>query len=254
MEASILTSKRYANKVCLVTGATMGIGYSIAEQFGLEGATVIICSRKDTNVKKAENDLKSKGIAVDAFICNINSKDERKKMLQSIKDKYNRLDVLVSNVAVNPYFGASMDMTEDAFDKIFEVNVKNTFFLIKECLPLLKSTKNSNVLIISSQVGYTPFPMIGVYSMSKTCLLSMTKLLGEELAKFGIRVNSIAPGVINTKFAKALIENELGSGNFLKRPGVPKEIGLAAAFVCSDEASFITGENICINGGMHGRL
>ena len=254
MENTKLETKRFSNKICLITGGTQGIGLAIAKELGEEGAIVIICSRKSQNVKDAENYLKGFGINVEAYVCNVNNKEERKKMFNTIKNKYNRLDVLVCNVAVNPYFGPSYEVSEEVFDKIFEVNVKNTFFMIKECLPILKNAKSSNILIISSQVAYTPFPDIGIYSMSKTVLLSMTKLLAEELAKFRIRVNSLAPGVINTKFSKALIETDLAANNFLKRPGNPKEVAFAAAFVCSEEASFITGEIICINGGMHGRL
>jgi dehydrogenase/reductase SDR family protein 4 len=254
MNSSSQTQKRHQNKVALVTGSTMGIGFAIAEKLGLEGATVIICSRKAENVKQAENDLKKNGIKVEGIACNVNNKEERNKLIKHIKDKYNRLDILVCNVAVNPYFGNSYDIGEREFDKIFEVNVKNTFFTIKECLPILKTTKNSNILIISSWGGYAPFSQIGVYSMSKTVLFAMTRLLADELAKFNIRVNCLAPGIINTKFASAIADSDEAKVNFMKRTGIPSEISGAAAFFCSEEASFITGETLCITGGMHGRL
>jgi dehydrogenase/reductase SDR family protein 4 len=246
--------KKYKNKVVLITGSTMGIGLAIAEKFGLEEATVIICSRKKENLEKAELYLKSKGITVDAYICNVNNKEERKNLIQSIEQKHKKLDVLVCNVAVNPHFGPSNDITEKEFDKIFEVNVKNTFFTIKESLPILKVSKNPNILIISSQAGYTPFNFIGIYSVSKTALLSLTKLLAQEFAKFNIRVNCIAPGIINTKMSKAIIDSDEAKNNFMGRAGLPSEISGAALFLCSEEASFITGETVCINGGMHGRL
>lgn len=249
-----LKDDRYKNKICLVTGSTMGIGYAIAEKLGLEGGTIIVCSRKLENVKTAEADLKSKGIKCEPIACNFNSKEERKKLYQTINDKYGKLDVLVCNVAVNPYFGPAIDIGEKEFDKIFESNVKNTFFTIKEALPLMKNAKNSSILIISSQTAYTHFPNIGVYSMSKTALLSMTRVLADELAKYTIRVNCLAPGIINTKMSKALMETDMVKTNFLKRPGLPKEISGAAAFLCSEDASFITGETVCITGGMHGRL
>jgi dehydrogenase/reductase SDR family member 4 len=245
---------KFTNKVCLITGSTMGIGLAMAEKFGLEDATVIICSRKKENLEAAESKLKGKGIKVDSYVCNVNDKEQRKKLLSAINEKYQKLDVLVCNVAVNPHFGYSYDISEKEFDKIFEVNVKNTFFTIKESLPILKNAKNPSILIISSQAGYTPFSSIGVYSVSKTALFSMTKLLAEELAKFKIRVNCIAPGIINTKMSQAIINSNEAKMNFMKRPGLPSEISGAAAFLCSDEASFITGETLCITGGMHGRL
>lgn len=247
-------AKKYKNKVVLVTGSTMGIGLAMAEKFGLEEATVIICSRKQKNLENAANYLKSKGITVDAFVCNMNSKEDRKNLMTQIEQKYKKLDVLVCNVAVNPHFGPSYEIEENAFDKIFEVNVKNTFFTIKESLGLLKASKKASILIISSQAGYTPFNFIGVYSISKTALFSMTKLLAQELAKFRIRVNCIAPGIINTKMSQAIIDSAEAKNNFMGRAGVPHEISGAAVFLCSEDASFITGETVCINGGMHGRL
>lgn len=247
-------TKKYTNKVCLITGSTMGIGLAMAEKFGLEDANVIICSRKKENLESAEQKLISLGIKVESYVCNVNDKEQRKNLLNSINEKYHKLDVLICNVAVNPHFGNSYDISEREFDKIFEVNVKNTFFTIKESLPMLKNAKNPSVLIISSQAGYTPFPSIGVYSVSKTALFSMTKLLAEELAKFKIRVNCIAPGIIQTKMSQAIIDSDEAKLNFMKRPGVPSEIAGAAVFLCSEEAAFITGETVCINGGMHGRL
>lgn len=247
-------NEKFNNKICLVTGSSLGIGFAIAERLGAEGALVIICSRFRENLALAEEKLKSKDIKVDAIICNVNEKDQRKNLLNYINEKYQRLDVLVCNVAANPHFGKSYDISEKEFEKIFDVNVKNTFFMVKESLPLLKNGTYSNVLLISSQAGFTPFTCIGVYSISKTCLFSMAKLLAEELAKFKIRVNCIAPGIIKTRGPQAFIECEEAKINFMKRSGMPKEVANAAAFLCSDEASFITGETICVNGGMHGRL
>lgn len=245
---------RYDKKICLVTGSSQGIGYEILKRFGQEGAIVILSSRKKENCDKASKELTSLFIKHDIITCNFNQKAEREKLFNQIKNKYNKLDVLVCNIAVNPYFGNAYEIMEKEYDKIFETNVKNTFFTIKEALPLLKLSKNGNILIISSQAGYTPFKMIGVYSMSKTVLISMTKLLAEELAKFKIRVNCVAPGIIRTKFSSAILESEEAKGNFMKRVGEPSEISGAAAFLCSDEASFITGETLCVTGGMYGRL
>ena len=113
-------------------------------------------------------------------------------------------------------------------------------------------TEKSNILIISSTAGYTPFPNIGIYSISKTTLFSLTKVLAEELAKYKIRVNCIAPGIVKTKFSGAIID--LDHNNFMKRYATPDEISGTAAYLCSDDSSFVTGEVICVNGGIFGRL
>lgn len=247
-----MNCKRYEGKICLVTGSTQGIGYAIIERFGLEGATVIVSSRKNENTKKAEESLKMLNIKCDSITCNFGNSAERKKVFEHIKEKYGRLDVLVCNVAVSPYFGPSIAIGEKEFDKIFDTNVKSTFFTIKDAFELLKSSKKANILIISSTAGYSPFADIGVYSISKTTLFSMTKLLSEELAKYSIRVNCIAPGIVKTKFAGAIVD--LDPNNFMKRVAIPEEISGTAAYLCSDDSSYVTGEVICVNGGMLGRL
>ena len=247
-----MNCKRFENKVCLVTGSTEGIGYAMVERFGLEGATVIVSSRKKENTIKAEESLKKHNINCDAIACNFNISSERKKVFDYIKEKYGRLDVLVCNVAVSTYFGASINIGEKEFDKIFETNVKSTFFTIKDAFELLKLSQKSNILIISSTAGYTPVPNIGIYSISKTTLFSLTKVLAEELAKYKIRVNCIAPGIVKTKFSGAIID--LDHNNFMKRYATPDEISGTAAYLCSDDSSFVTGEVICVNGGIFGRL
>lgn len=253
-EKSTKTFKRFSNKIGLITGSSLGIGYAIAEKLSAEGATVIICSRSRENLAIAEEKLKSKGVSVEAIVCNVNEKEQRKSLLSFINEKHQKLDFLICNVAANPHFGKSYEISEKDFDKIFEVNVKSTFFIIKEALPLLKNAEKANVLLISSQAGYTPFPGIGVYSISKTTLFPMVKLLAEELAKFRVRVNCLAPGIIKSRTPQAFVDCEEAKINFMKRPGLPQEVANAAAFLCSEEASFVTGETLCVNGGMHGRL
>jgi len=132
--------------------------------------------------------------------------------------------------------------------------VQNTFFTIKEFLPLLSKAENSNIIILSSQAAFTPFTGIGIYSVSKTALVALTKLLGLELASQNIRVNGIAPGIIKTRFAEAISEGEGAKMNFQQRPGVPDEIAGIAAFLLSEDASFITGETYTVTGGTFGRL
>ena len=245
---------RLKNKICVVTGSSMGIGLAIATRFGEEGATVIISSRNKTNLQKAEESLKEKSISYESYVCNVNDKVERGKMLQAIKEKYGRIDVLVCNVATSLHFGPMVETTEKAYDKMFETNVKNTFYTVVDSLELLKVSKNSKILILSSFAGYNPSNLIGIYSVTKSALLALARILAQELASFGIRVNSLAPGVVKTKLASALVDTEYATSNFLGRYAVPEEMSGAAAFLCSDDSSFVTGETIVLNGGHFGRF
>jgi dehydrogenase/reductase SDR family protein 4 len=135
-----------------------------------------------------------------------------------------------------------------------ETNVKNTFLLIQESFELLKVSKNSKILIISSYAAYSPANVIGIYSVSKTALIGLSKVLALELAQFGIRVNCLAPGVIKTKMSETIIDSEFAKDNFMQRTGLPNEISGAAAFLCSDDSSYITGETILIHGGKNTRF
>lgn len=250
----LICKKRHSNKIYLITGSSMGIGYSILKRLAEEGATVILTSRKKENCAKAEEELDKLNLNYDTVIANFNSSEDRKKVFQHIENKYGKLNGLVCNVAVSTHFGESITINEKQFQKIFSVNVENTFFTIKEFFPLLKKADNPSILVISSQAGYTPFQGIGIYSVSKTALLALVKLLAAEFSKFKIRVNGIAPGLIKTKFAEAIVESKESTMNFFKRPGIPDEICGLAAFLLSEDASFITGENYSINGGWFGKM
>ncbi|XP_012225509.2 dehydrogenase/reductase SDR family member 4 [Linepithema humile] len=257
--SSSIKCKRLEGKVAIVTASTEGIGFSIAQRLAQEGAKVMISSRKESNVKKAVEQLKSEGLQVTGVVCHVSKKEDRKNLFEKTKADFGGLDILVSNAAVNPVFGPVFDSTEEIWDKIFDVNVKSTFLLLKESLPLLKSSKSPSVIIVSSIAGYQPMNLVGLYSVSKTALLGLTKVTAEELAGDGIRVNCIAPGIIKTKFSRSLYETEsiseynLSTIN-MRRFGLPKEIASVAAFLASEDASYITGETIVATGGMKSRL
>ena len=152
-----------------------------------------------------------------------------------------------------------LECSEDAWDKIFDVNVKSSFLLAKSVVPHMLKQGKGSIVFISSIGGYHPIPMIMPYSVSKTALLGLTKALSFELGPDNIRVNCIAPGIIDTKFAGALTSNEYIAEKALenahiKRFGQPEDIGGIVSFLCSEEAAYITGENIVVGGGMPSRL
>ncbi|XP_032662830.1 dehydrogenase/reductase SDR family member 4-like [Odontomachus brunneus] len=251
--------KRLEGKVAIVTGSTNGIGFSIAKRLAQEGAKVMISSRKESNVKKAVEELKCAKLQVSGTVCHIGKTTDRKNLLEKTKADFGGLDILVFNAAVSPALATVLESTEKMWDKIFDTNVKSTFLLMKESLPLLKCSKSASIIIVTSVAAYQPIDIVGVYSISKTALMGLCKATAEDLACDRIRINCIAPGVIKTNFSKALYESEAAretavSSISMGRMGMPDEIASVAAFLASDDASYITGESVVVAGGMKSRL
>ncbi|XP_060575584.1 dehydrogenase/reductase SDR family member 4-like [Ruditapes philippinarum] len=249
---------KLTGKVAIVTASSDGIGLAIAQRLAEDGAKVMISSRKKQNVDKAVKELREKGLSVSGIVCHVAKKEHRQKMIEQTVNEFGGIDLLVSNAAVNPIFGPILDSNEDAWDKIFEVNVKSTFFLIKEVVPYIEKRGGGSVVIVSSNAGYTPSEVMGAYSISKTALIGMTKVLVPQLASMNIRVNCIAPGVIKTRFSETLWKNEFSKefmGRIpLKRFGEVQECAGIVSFYLSNDAAYITGETTVISGGMSGRL
>lgn len=247
-------SRRYEGKIVLVTASASGIGLGISRRLAQEGATVIISSRNKTNIDAAVKELQKEGLNPDGFPCHVGKKDDRDKLLEYIRTKYGRLDALVLNAAVATHFGNLFDTTETQFDKTFEVNVKAVFFMVKEYHSIMP--KGSAILLISSYEAYALDKTIGVYAVTKTAMLGMTKLLAHELKEVGIRVNCIAPGLIRTKFAGALLTHEevIKERLGIDRVGDPQDIAGAAAFLCSKDADYVIGETLSVAGFVSQRL
>lgn len=260
---SLATSSRNAGKldgkVAVVTASTEGIGFAIAKKLGQDGAKVVISSRKQKNVDKALEQLKNENLTVCGMVCHVGKADHRKALMEKAVAEYGGIDILISNAAVNPYFGTLATTPEEGFDKIMEINVKAAFMLVKETVPYMEKRGQGSIIFVSSIGGLVPFPMLGAYSVSKTALLGMTKAFSAELAPSNIRVNCLAPGIIKTKFSGALWQNEeqmkiAESSNPMNRLGEPDECAGAASFLSSDDASYITGETMVIAGGATSRL
>ncbi|XP_012057067.1 PREDICTED: dehydrogenase/reductase SDR family member 4 [Atta cephalotes] len=257
--SSSIKCHRLEGKVAIVTASTEGIGLSIARRLAQEGAKVMLSSRKEANVKKAVEELKSEGLQVAGTVCHVGKAEQRKNLFEKTKTNFGGLDILVSNAGINPAVGPALDSDEEVWDKIFDINVKCTYLLMKESLPLLKCSKSPSIIIMSSIAGYQPYNLLSIYSISKTALLGLIKATTSELADKGIRINGIAPGMIRTKMSQLLYESEenheLVKMNIsMRRLGMPDEIAGLAAFLASDDASYITGETIIVSGGTNSRL
>ncbi|KAM8711010.1 hypothetical protein ACLKA7_017612 [Drosophila subpalustris] len=251
--------KRLAGKVAVVTASTDGIGFAIAKRLAEDGASVVISSRKQKNVDNALAELRKLNLNVHGLKCHVGEAQDRKQLFEETISKYGKLNILISNAATNPAVGGVLECDEKVWDKIFDVNVKSSFLLAKEALPYLRREKNSSIVFVSSIAGYDAFELLGAYSVSKTALIGLTKAAAKDLAPEGIRVNCLAPGIIRTKFSKALYENESANEMALSkipmgRLGTSEEMAGVVSFLSSDDAGYITGESIVASGGMHARL
>ena len=250
---------RLVNKVAVVTGSSAGIGFSIAKRLANEGANVIISSRKEENVEKAVAQCLDDGLDVSGIVCNVSKPGDRQNLADHVQEKYGKLDILVSNVGTNPHMGPINTCDEVTWGKILYNNVTCSALLASKFTPILAQSGSGNILFVSSVAGFCPLPFIGAYSVSKAALISLTKALSLELASANIRVNCIAPGIIGTDFSSALTENEAILKRTLKnvplgRIGKPDECAGAAAFLVSDDASYMTGETVCMDGGIPVRV
>ncbi|OQY01205.1 MAG: short-chain dehydrogenase [Desulfobacteraceae bacterium 4572_130] len=242
------------DKVTIITGASRGIGEAIATVFAENGAKCILVSRKQDSISKIAEKIKENGYFADAIACHIGYPEQIKELYSKIKHKYKRLDILVNNAATNPHFGGILDADQGVWDKIMDVNVKGPFFMTKYGVKLMLESGKGSVLNISSVNAEKPGLMQGVYSISKASLVSMTKVFAKELAPFNIRVNALLPGLTDTKFSKAIINNkeicdfvikQIPMGRYAK----PFEMVGAALYFVSDAASYTTGSCLCCDGG-----
>ncbi|XP_034019975.1 dehydrogenase/reductase SDR family member 4-like [Thalassophryne amazonica] len=254
-----MSHSSFAGKVAIVTASTDGIGLAAAEALGKRGARVVVSSRQQANVDKAVTLLQSQNIDVTGATCNVGKGEDREKLVQKALERFGGIDILVSNAAVNPYFGPIMDSTESVWDKVLHINVKSSFLMTKLVVPHMVKRGGGSVVFVSSVTGYQPTTTLGPYSVSKTALLGLTRALAPELAQSNIRVNCVAPGLIKTHFSAPLWENKDVLDDFkrqlsIKRIGQPEEIAAVIAFLCSSDASYMTGETITVTGGMSCRL
>ncbi|XP_057376869.1 dehydrogenase/reductase SDR family member 4-like [Daphnia carinata] len=250
-------------RVAVLTASTDGIGFAMAQRLALDGAHVVISSRTQENVDAALDKLKSQGFSASGIVCHAGVKEDRDKLIAKAVDEFGGFDILVSNVAVNPGGGGRlMTCNEDVWDKIFSINLKSSFFLAKEALPYMEKKGKASIIFTSSIVGFVPnyaVEFLGAYAISKAALLALSKLMAMELGPKGIRVNCIAPGLIETRFGAAAVKDERAQKIIkglcpLERTGTSEEMAGLASFLASDDSSYITGANIVAAGGLHSSL
>jgi len=241
-------------KVAVITGSSRGIGRAIAERMAEHGAKVLVTSRKLDACEEVVAVIKAQGGDAFAHACNIGRKEDLQGLVDAAVRKWGGIDVLVCNAAVNPYFGPSIDMPDDAYDKVMNSNVRSNFWLCNMVLPQMAARGGGSVIIVSSIAGLLGSPSIGVYGISKAADMALARNICTEWGPKNIRANCIAPGLVRTDFARALWENKeiyakTVSAYPLRRIGEPDEIAGAAVFLAGPSGSFMTGQTIVIDGG-----
>ena len=244
-----------SGKVALVTGATRGIGRSIAEELARAGAKVALCSRKEDACRQVQEELERQGFEVLARPCNVSRKDELQALVAATAAKWGRIDIVVANAASNPYYGPLTGISDEAFDKIVANNLKSVLWLAAMTLPGMGERGGGSFTVVGSIGGILANTVIGAYGISKAADHHLVRNLAAEWGPKNVRVNAIAPGLVKTEFARALWEDparaaERVSNTPLRRLGEPRDIGGIAVFLASDAAAFITGQVIVADGGV----
>ena len=241
-------------KVALITGSTKGIGRAIAERMAEHGAKVVISSRNQDACDEVAAEVTERGFEALPVACNINYPEQLKQIVEATLAKWGRIDTLVCNAALNPYFGPSQNIPDEAFDKVMHANIGSVHRLCQLAIPGMAERGDGAVIIVSSIGGLKGTDALGAYAISKAADMQIARNLAVEWGPKNIRVNCIAPGLIRTDFAKALWENpDIYKATVAKYPlrriGEPDEIAGAAVYLASAAGTFITGQTLVIDGG-----
>lgn len=242
-------------KVALVTGGSRGIGQATAKALAQAGARVAIASRKAENLAQAKGELAKEGVSVETYPANVGQAGAAEALVAEVIRDFGKIDVLVNNAATNPHFGPIVSADDKVFDKTFEVNARAYFALAREVAKhLIARNAPGAFVFVSSTQGVLASPLMGIYGMTKAAVISLTKTMASELGSSGIRCNCVAPGLVETRFAGALMANEdilkrWNERTPLGRVGRPEEIASVVTFLASDAASYVNGETIVVDGG-----
>ncbi|MEM6708312.1 MAG: SDR family oxidoreductase [Pseudomonadota bacterium] len=245
-------------KTALITGSSKGIGRAIAEQMANHGAQVVISSRKgdvcEAVAEEINRSLDGQPGGAVAIPAHIGQKEALEALVAKTREKLGRIDTLVCNAAVNPYYGSMDGLPDDAFDKILGINIKSNHWLVQMVAPEMIERNDGSIQIVSSVGGLRGSTVLGAYCISKAADLQLVRNLACELGPHNVRVNAISPGLVRTDFARALWENPetlkaRTANDPLRRIGEPEEIAGIAVYLASKAGAFTTGQNFVIDGG-----
>lgn len=241
-------------RVAVVTGASRGIGEAIATALAAAGADLVVASRKAENVQPIADLLNANGSRAVAVACHTGRADQVAALAARAREAFGGVDIVINNAATSPHFGPLLDAEESHWDKTFEVNVKGYVHVIKACVPLMRERGGGTIVNVASVAGFVPHGGLGVYGVTKAAVLMLTKTLAAELAPDHIRVNAIAPGLIQTRFSEVLWSSPEMREKALasipqRRLGQPEDLTGAVLYLASDASRFTTGSVLIVDGG-----
>ena len=243
-----------SGRVALVTGASRGIGRAIALRLASHGAVIVAASRKLEGCEAVAAEIHAAGGRASALACHIGEPAQISEAMREIDRRHGRLDILVNNAATNPYFGPSLDMTLEAYQKTVDVNVRGSFWSSIEAARRMTAQGKGAIVNVASVNAFRPMDGQAVYSMTKAAIVNMTQGLAREWAGQGVRVNALVPGLVETRFAAAIHQDPKRRAMMerlvpMGRIAQPEEMAGAVVYLVSDAASYTTGSCVTVDGG-----
>jgi len=240
-----------AGKVALVTGGGRGLGEAICRTLAREGADIAVADINLADAERVAAAIRDKGRKAVAIKADVSSEREVKAMVATAVEKLGTIDILVNNAGIC-YQGTVAEMSVEAWDRVLDVNLKGTFLCSREVMPILKQKRGGKIVNLGSLAGQVGGLVVGAnYSVSKAGVICFTKALAKELAPFGVNVNCIAPGVIDTEMTREFPREEMVKSIPLRQLGEPQDVAEAVLFLVSPQSKYITGQTLSVNGGIY---
>ena len=243
-----------SGRIAFITGASRGIGRAIAVKLAAHGATVVVASRNLEGCEAVAAEIRAAGGEASAFACHLGEPDQISETLREIDRRHGRLDILVNNAATNPYYGPSLEMSLAAYQKTVDVNIRGYFWTSIEAARRMVAQGKGAIVNVASVNAFRPMDGQAVYSMTKAAIVNMTQAHAREWARQGVRVNALVPGLVETRFAAAIHEDEKRRALMerlvpIGRIAQPEEMAGAVLYLVSDAASYTTGSCLTADGG-----
>lgn len=244
-------------RVSVITGSTKGIGKAMAEALAAFGSKVVISSRKAEACEAVAAAISESGGEAIAHPCHVGHKDQLERLVATTRERWGKIDNLVVNAAVNPYYGSSLGIPDSAFDKVMEVNIRSVHWLCQMVIPEMQERKDGSIIIVSSVGGFRGNAVLGAYAISKAADMQLARNLAAEFGPDNIRVNAVCPGLVKTDFARALWEDPerekaVAGRTPLRRLGEPVDCAGIAVYLASRAGSWTTGQTFTVDGGVLG--